>query len=421
MSPAAPLVSRYTYRLHVRAAILEGLFSGLIVTNDVVAQKTLGATQWQIVLLTMAPNVLQLLAPLAAREGGRVARFRLFLAAGLIGRLALLGMAAVTAPWPYLALFVLQSLMQTFIIPAQNALYQQNYAARVRGRLYGRAAMFGTLSACLGALGAGFILDHAPDAYRWLYPAAGAVGFLSCLAYGRIRLRRAALAVGAVARLDDAAAAAPRKGPAALFADTVRETLVLNPAFRRFEAALFVYGLGFMSIQPVFARLFDTELGMSYSDASLAKGVVTNLAIIAVIGWAGRLLHRIGLERLAMASYAALLVFAGGMAFAATPVQAVVLFALYGAGMAGVSIIWTMGPALYAPPGASARYMGVHLALVGVRALLGNVIGGGVADLCDSSRPAFALAAAFFGVAALLASRALRLAHPPAVAPPPAG
>ena len=91
-----------------------------------------------------------------------------------------------------------------------------------------------------------------------------------------------------------------------------------DAGFRRFEIGILIYGLGFMCIQPVFARLFDQELHMNYSDASLAKGVVTNLAMIASIGWAGRMLHKIGLERLAMLSYVTLLGFAGLMVFAAT-------------------------------------------------------------------------------------------------------
>jgi MFS family permease len=401
------LVARYTYRLHVQASILEGLFAGLIVTNDVVMQKSLGATQWQLVLLTMAPNLLYLVSPITAHHAYRIDRFRLFLAAGLLGRLGLLAMAFLDGPWPYLGLFSMQSLMQSFLIPAQNALYQQNYTPSVRGRLYGRASMYGTLAGGLAALISGLVFDQDKDAYRWLYPIAGVVGLASCIAYGRIRLRRAETPADAAAPPTPPEESGPL-GPSLL--GVLRETLVRDAGFRRFEIGILIYGLGFMCIQPVFARLFDQELHMNYSDASLAKGVVTNLAMIASIGWAGRVLHKIGLERLAMLSYVTLLGFAGLMVFAATSAQAVTLFALYGVGMAGVSIVWTMGPVHFAPPGASARYMGVHLALVGVRALIGNALGGFVAEVFGSSRPTFALAAAFFGTAALLMSRACRMA-----------
>jgi MFS family permease len=195
---------------------------------------------------------------------------------------------------------------------------------------------------------------------------------------------------------------------------------VRDAGFRRFEVGILIYGLGFMCMQPVFARLFDQELHMNYSDASLAKGVVTNLAMIASIGWAGRMLHKIGLERLALISYVVLQGFASLMVFAATPAQAVTLFSLYGLGMAGVSIVWTMGPILFAPPGSSARYMGVHLALVGVRALIGTALGGFVAEVFGSSRPTFALAAVFFGTGALLMSRACRMAGAGGTGEPPA-
>jgi MFS family permease len=400
------LVARYTYRLHVQASILEGLFAGLIANNDFVMQKSLGATQWQLVLLTMAPNVLYLISPVTAHHAYRIDRFRLFLAAGILGRLVLLALAVLHGPWPYLGLFAMQSLMQSFLIPAQNTLYQQNYTPSVRGRLYGRASMYGTLAQGVAAIVSGFVFDQDKDAYRWLYPIAGAVGLASCIAYGRIRLRRAETASGPAAPPPPPVESGPL-GPSLL--GILRETLVRDAGFRRFEIGILIYGLGFMCMQPVFARLFDEELHMSYSDASLAKVVITSLAQIASIGWAGRMLHKIGLERLAMLSYVTLLGFAGLMAFAATPTQAVTLFVLYGLGMAGVTIVWMMGPILFAPPGASARYMGVHLALVGVRALIGNSLGGAVAYLAGNSRPTFALAAVFFGSAALLMSRACRL------------
>jgi MFS family permease len=404
MSPS--LVARYTYRLHVQASILEGLFGGLIVTNDVVMQKSLSATQWQLVLLTMAPNVLYLISPYSAHQAGRIDRFRLFLAAGLLGRLVLLAMAFVEGPWPYLGLFGMQCLMQSFLIPAQNALFQQNYTAAVRGRLYGRASMYGTLAGGLAAIVSGLVMDHDKDAYRWLYPVAAVAGFAACLAYGRIRLRRSEPAP------PSPGADAPPPGDGSSmpnFFGVLRETLVRDAGFRRFEVGMLTYGLGFMCMQPVFARLFDRELHMTYSDASLAKGVVTNVAMVVSIGWAGRMLHKIGLERLAAGSYAVLLVFAGLMVFAATSAQAVTLFALYGLGMAGVSIIWSMGPIHFAPPGASSRYMGVHLALVGVRALIGSALGGTVADWFGNSRPTFALAAVLFGIASLMMSRASRM------------
>jgi len=393
----APRVSRYTYRLHARASLLEGLLAGTLITSDVVARKSLGATQFQIMILTMAPSVSMLLALVLADRFEDVPQRRLFLWAGVLGRLVLLAMAAVAGPWPFLAVLLVQATVQTVVIPAQNAVYQANYRPDYRGRLFGRAQVFALGATAAAAWAAGTVLDHDPRAFRWLYPAAGVAGFGACLVFGSIRVRRTPWP------------RAPGAGAAPAAGGSMWTTLFRDPAFRRFETAMFVYGMGFMCIQPVFARLFVDELRMTYSDASLAKGVVFNAVPMAALAFAGRMHDRIGLERLATRAYVLLALFAAWMAFVHTPAQVVAGFALFGLGMAGVGIAWSMGPLKYAPSGEASRYMGVHVALVGIRALLGYPLGAFVAERFDSSRPTFALASAFFATATVLMMRAERL------------
>lgn len=396
MSPStAPRVSRYTYRLHARAALLEGILAGVLVTNDVVARKTLNAGPFQIMLLTMAPSAAWLLALVLARRFEDVPQRRVFFWAGLLGRLSLLGMAFVTGPWAFLAILVWSAVVQTVVIPAQNAVYQANYDPAIRGRLFGRTQVFLGAATAAAALGAGFWMNADPQAYRWLYPVAGIAGFAATQVFGSIRLRRTTLA---------GADPSPKRPRPALW-----RILLEDPAFRRFEAAMFVYGLGFMCMLPVMALLFVDELHMDYADASLAKGVVFSAVPVVALTFAGRMHDRLGLERVAIRSYVVLALFAAGMAVVRTPAQVVALFAFFGLGMAGVNIAWSMGPIKFAPPGDAARYMGVHVALVGIRALIGHPLGAAVAKGTGSSRATFVLASCFFTLATLLMMRAERL------------
>ncbi|MCK6480280.1 MAG: MFS transporter [Planctomycetes bacterium] len=412
MPPSAtPLVSRYTYRLHARAALLEGILAGILVTQDVVARKTLEADQFQIMLLTMAPSASMLLALVLARRFADVEQRKVFLWAGVLGRLSLLGMAMVFGPWPFLGILLVGAVVQTVVIPAQNAVYQANYKPEIRGRLFGRAQVYGGVATAAAALGAGVWLDHDPAAYRWLYPIAGAAGFASAMVFGRIRLRRSASLPAAAAGPGAAGSPGPSAAPPPARAPSPLWRLLFEDApFRRFETAMFVYGLGFMCMMPVFARLFVDELNMDYSDASLAKGVVFSAVPVVALSFAGRMHDRLGLERVATRAYVVLAVFAAGMAVVRTPAQVVAGFALFGLGMAGVNIAWSMGPIKYAPPGEAARYMGVHVALVGIRALIGHPLGASVAAASGSSRPTFAMAAGFFSLATVLMMRAERLA-----------
>src|SRR5688572_4013298 len=346
VSPSsAPLVSRYTYRLHAQAAVLEGILAGVLVTYDVVARKTLGASQFQLVILTMAPGSSWLLSLFFANQFQGYDRRSLFLWAGLIGRLPLFAVAWMHGVWPFLAVLVLHGFVQTALIPAQNALYQQNYDAQSRGRLFGRASVWGCAATAVTALGSGLLMDMkpvssdwpdwlgwlvGPDAFRWLYPAAGIAGLGACLVYGSIRLRKS----GRSAPHAPIEAAAMRYWPPHEVVlppfrrafEAIRTTLIQDAGFRRFEVALFVYGLGFMVMQPVFAVLFVDELHMKYSDASLAKGVVFYVVNVAALAAAGRMYDRLGLERLGARATVLLAVFATAMAFVQTPAQAVAAF-----------------------------------------------------------------------------------------------
>ena len=231
--------------------------------------------------------------------------------------------------------------------------------------------------------------------------------------YGSIRLRRSGRPA---LHAPIEAATHPRWSPQELVLGpfrragaAIRTTLIEDAGFRRFEVAIFVYGLGFMVMQPVFARLFVDELKMSYMDAALAKGVVFYVVNIVALAAAGRMYDRIGLERLGARATTLLAVFAMALALVQTSTQAVAAFALFGTAMAALNIAWSMGPIHYAPPGQAARYMSIHVALVGLRAIIGHPLGGEVADRAGSSRPAFVLAACLFALATLLMMRAERL------------
>jgi hypothetical protein len=91
-----------------------------------------------------------------------------------------------------------------------------------------------------------------------------------------------------------------------------------------------------------------------------------------------------------------------------------VAFALYGLAMAGVNIGWTMGPIYFAGSRDAARYMGVHVTMVGIRGLVGNPVGLLLLETVGS-RGAFLVAGGCFAAAAVLAwrlDRELRPAYP---------
>lgn len=365
------------------------------------AAKSLGAGPGLLVLLTMVPSACQLFAlVLAPRIAARAGR-RFFLASGLVGRAVLLAVAFVHEAWSFLAILLVHALVQTAVIPVQNAVFQSNYHPSVRGRMLGWASSVAALCTIGTSLLAGALLDRDGRAYRYLYPAAGIAGFAALAIFGKIRRRRRRLD-----HVDPAVVSVAEVAPAAGVLATLRDVLGKDREFLAFESAFMLYGLGFMSIQPVLAPFLVGVMRMSYQEASAAKGAIFYLAMVLASPLAGMLHDRIGLERLAAVGCACLALFTGSLALTTSskpPVLAA--FALYGMAMAGIQIVWNMAPIRYAGSRDATPYMAVHVALVGVRALVGHPLGGAVAVAAGTPRATFALAALLFGSAGLWMSR----------------
>ena len=87
---ASSRVGRYTQRIWLRAAVLEGAVLGVFLLNEYVAKKTLGAGDVLLTALVVGPTAALLFAAwwsalLAQREKAST-----FLVYGLLGRLSLL-------------------------------------------------------------------------------------------------------------------------------------------------------------------------------------------------------------------------------------------------------------------------------------------------------------------------------------------
>ena len=173
-------VSAYTFHYHVRAMLFEGVWAGALATTDVVARKAFGAGGGWILVLTAAPQIILFtsifFSRLARRRGSRPGRF---LWAGLLGRGILLGVAAVDSAPGFILFITLSVMMQAYLVPAWNAIYQANYSPADRGRQFGKAAAISAVSTILTALLSGRLLDYDREMYRWIFPIAGALWSVS--------------------------------------------------------------------------------------------------------------------------------------------------------------------------------------------------------------------------------------------------
>ena len=390
-----PVVSRYTYRYHIRAEILNSLFMGIFGLNEAVARKGLGANDAEIIILTTGATAFMVTAFVwgSLMEGRPKMGF--FLAAAIIGRAVLLLAAVLSGSVWFVVLCCCVFLADPIFIPAQQSVLQSNYDPAWRGRMLGRVTLVTRGFFILAALGAGYALDHDHRLYRLLFPLAGVIGFLGYLQFALIRVRRSSR---------EAAARLPS------FLETARMFRTIlrgNRDFDRFERNFLVYGVGFFLILPANVFLLVDHLRMAYSEISLARLVLFQVTFALLSPLAGTLFDRLRAARVASVSFAVLALYPLCLYFAYSlhsAALAYVGFAVFGAGMAGVNTAWSLGALQFAGKQDASVFMGVHLTVVGVRGLFAPVIGYAV-NVFFGLGAVYLAAAALFILGALLMRR----------------
>jgi MFS family permease len=367
----------YTVHHHLRAALAHGLVMGVFLLNEYVARKDLGASRWHVVALLLAPALFQSIAAAwnPATRPGPVGR-RPFLLLGLPGRLALLAFLLVPATrgaTAFVSIVALSTVVEVLLIPAQNAVVASNYPTATRGRWFGLVTAVQAAAIVGVSVPAGWLLDRAPESWPALFAFAALVGAWGYRHWSRLRRRRV--------RRPPEATGLPEFGSAF-------EVLRRDRAFLAFEACFMVYGTGFLMLSPVLPLYLVDELGVTYAQVGTARGLVFWLAMVVGGPLFGRLADRVGILRgcslayLLLAGFPLLLLAVPGLQGLHAG------FAVFGLAMAGVHVAWNLGPIALARGRDPVPYLNAHLALVGVRALVG-IVGGSMLQAAFGSRPVF--------------------------------
>jgi MFS family permease len=409
---ASSRVGRYTQRPHLVSALLEGAVMGTFLLNEYVAKKTLDAGDAVITALVMAPTASLLFSAwwssfLLGRE--KRSTFLLF---GILGRLSLLLVAFLAGAGGFTAVIAAATFLFGAVIPASNALLQRNYSVAERGRVVGMVAAGQALVVIGVSLALGRLYDLRPGAFRAVYPLAAACGFVACLSLARIRFR--------------ARPGEPRERP--LFRPGFARELLRSlrapfagafgilrhdRGFRRYEAAFMAYGLAWMMLQPVIPVFLVERLHVAYSQVSHARGLIYFSVIACLSPLFGRLLDRTDPLRISRFGFLVLALFPVALAFARGVPMVYAAFFVFGVGMAAVNLGWTMGPIHFARDRDSAGYMGAHVALVGLRSLVGGPLGIWFYRAAGSPAATFAVMAGLFLLASWIMGQASRLRDAP--------
>jgi MFS family permease len=362
-----------------------GLFGGVVNLSAFCAMRSYGAPEWTPQLLIVVGQGPWLLAPVWPRLLRDVPRQRLFTWLGWIakGPLLLVGLAGVvsTGPegagtgdaWLFVAAILLVYNAEAAYTPHRNALMRANYPLELRGRIYGMITSVTVLGSMAAALLAGRLIDQDARWARVVFPAAAVLGLLGHVMLSRIRWRHED--PGATAAVEERGIGrAVRTGWTSMW-----RTLRDDRDFRDFEINFILYGTGLLAAMPLVVAFAEGPLGLSTAQWSLADRLALPVMQLLVVPLAGRLCDRIGVVRLMAISFSLVGAFFLSMLLVRDGTSLVAAYVLYGVCMAGVNVAWALGPLLFAPARQAHHYASVHMAMVGIRSVIGPLLGYAVA------------------------------------------
>ena len=273
------------------------------------------------------------------------------------------GAFVISALWPWLPLFALASMIAmaaaAAAIPLFTHIYQENYPAAQRGRLFSRTVMIRIATAAAFSEAAGWALSQYLDYFRVLL-----LFFAAALAFGGWCLGRIPSHP-----IHDEGGAHPFRAMRFVRDDAL---------FRRTLVCWMLMGFANLMMLPLRVEYLANDkykLGLSIGMVAFLTGVIPNLARLALSPLWGHLFDRMNFFALRMTLNCG---FAIGILtfFVSDSLTGLVVGAvIFGISNAGGDVAWSLWVTKFAPPGRVADYMSVHTFFTGVRGVAAPAVG----------------------------------------------
>ncbi len=414
VSAPAPRIARYTFARHWPASLCEGLAFGVVNLTPFVIKRSLGAPGWFVPLFIMLWQVPWILTPavgtmLAAAHPQRLWRRLAWLAWVPFLLLAFQPVVSTTAGHGQgsILFFLVPILWHYFtavaVVPHRGAMVRTNYPRSVRGRFWGMVTGIGLIGSAVMALLAGRLLDIDARFVRLLYPAAAVLGVIAF--YNNARIRWHSQGRRSLRPLGETATQAMRRAWHEAIA-----ILRKDRDFRIYEAGFMLYGIGFLCSVGLLHLYAEGPLSLSYGEWTLAQFLAFPLGQIVGAAVLGRVADRVGMSRTAAIAFVLLAAFFGLMPLVGSAAGLFAAYLLWGLGMGGIMISWSLGPLHFAPDGKGHMYTALHFALVGVRSLFAPALGY-AAKVWFGYGAAFGLSVVFLLAAAWMVNTLVRRGH----------
>lgn len=393
-----PFLTRRNYRYELQHILLWGAVVGAVEGNiaSVIASKTFNASQLLITVVWAIPvviNVLNVVWGVVLRGRPRIPAYVTLVAAAAftLGTVSLTPRDFAHAGWLFAAQVAAANFFLSGIVTLRSTVWRSNYPQTHRAVISGRISTARMIIELITAATLGLLFDTDPDLYAPSYLILSLIGGLAILPLRNIRVRGE---VGELrrttARIAQDRAAAPRTNNRHFWSSLGESFAILkhDALFRRFMIAQFLLGSANFFTGPILIELVDRRLGYGYFQSALLLVLVPTCFRLAAIRRWSPLFDRVGAVQFRVANtqvwlWVYGLLFVGVLLIDQSTALAIgtgiwlISFSriLHGVGHGGGQIAWNLGHLHFAPEHQTELYMGVHVALTGLRGLVMPLIG----------------------------------------------
>ena len=257
----------------------------------------------------------------------------------------------------------------TGIVTLRTTVWQANHPRVNRAFVAGRIATVQALVLAAVGFGVGEAMDLNEQAIRWVYPVAASFGILGAWIYSKIRVE------GHREILQD-----ERKSPqlVSFFPWKTLHLLFEDTQFAMYMACQFIFGVGNLMLTAPLVIILSEQFELTYLGEILIISTIPILMIpLSTLFWAKllRRMHVLSFRSIHSWFFVASSICIGVSIATHSIAGLWVGAAIRGIGFGGGVLAWNLGHQDYAPVEQSARYMGLHVTLTGIRGLLAPAFG----------------------------------------------
>ena len=173
------ILEKRTFTLHLISQVFNGIAIGIILLQDVILKKTLGGSNFQVMILTFLVSSSFLFSIYGSELVNRSrSRAKTILIIGVAAKFFLIIIPLFDNPVYYIACIAIGAYLDALLLSIWNIVFKHNYTDKNRSKLYSYASSLQTVFVVIVTTVTGYFLDINGNIYKVIFPVAGVFGIL---------------------------------------------------------------------------------------------------------------------------------------------------------------------------------------------------------------------------------------------------